>query len=529
MQTFHYPQSDLDDRRALLGVLGTFWARTYEAVDQLNTYTQATADSVAQTQLNLLEAVAALSRYEIPIFHTENWYPLVLKKSQLNRTAANSYKFDEVGLMFDSGAAVQFDGFANRDFFAFPAPSDFAGAGQIFDRLLFPEFALLGGTDFIVDTTNSAIIFTENPFEQATVIRRPVYSGDTLVDEEITLWAFKAKFDYQYLFRQFAYAVNIQIGSSENAKRFVNAIMTGLIVGGAADGAIDAALSAVFDVPLVKENSETVEVITLDNHGLFIATDKNVYRFAADATPIVVVGQLLNAGDALTNAFEFIDLNRGVVPSALPALALDNGYTSGCFYSDLIFENKEVPITVDVNHPSGYTYVSFPLAGFPHDVRRFFDEMHARGIESIPTTPPECDTTGANKRLGTLAHILDKRTKPVGEPQADDLPATINPLKFLSENVLRNNAAVVVVRVPALGKNHLGLYNIRHVRQLLPPYAALFFVYQLAGKKDKLSGVTDVTEDTTKFKGAEPLSDAVPAAYVNDRGVMVRTLSGTCQ
>lgn len=529
MQTFKYPQSDLDNREALLAVLGTFWARTYEAVDQLSTYTQATADSVAQTQLNLLEAVAALSRYKLPIFHTENWYPLVLKKSQLNITAANAYKFDEGGLLFDSGVSIAFDGLASRDFFAFPAPADFAGAGQIFDRLLFPDFALIGGTDFIVDTANQALIFAVNPFEQDTVTRQPIYSGDTLVDEEITLWAFKAKFDYKYLFRQFAYAVNIQIASSENAKQFVNAIMTGLLIGGASDAAIDSALSAILDVPLVKEDNETVEVITLDNHGLLIATDKNVYRFASDAVSVVTVGQVLNAGDALTNAFEFINLNRGMIPAALQALALDNGYTSGCFYSDLIFENAEVPIKAETDHPSGYTYVSFPLAGFPHDIRRFFDELHARGIESIPTTPAECDTTGANRRLGTLAHILDRRTNPIGEPQAGDLPATINPLKLLAENVLRNNAAIVVIRVTALGKNHLGLYNIRHIRQLLPPYAALFFVYQLAGKKDVIDGVTDITENTRKFKGADPLSDAVPVAYVQDRGVTVRTLSGTCQ
>jgi hypothetical protein len=529
MQKFTYPQSDLDNRRALLGVLGTFWSRTYEAIDQLATYTAAAADVVAQTELNLLEAVAALSRYEIPIFHTENWYPLVLKKSQLNKTAADAYRFDAGGLVFDSGPAITFDGLASRDFFAFPAPKDFVGAGQIFDRLLFPQFALIGGVDFIVDSANSAIIFTTDPFEQETVIRRPVYSGDALVDEEITIWAFKAKFDYQYLFRQFAYAVNVQIGSSENAKQLVNAVITGLLTGGASDSAIDLALSAILDVPLVKENNETVEVITIDNNGLIIATSKNVYRFAADAVPVVVIGQTLNAGDALTDAFKFIDLNRGVLPDDLTALALDSGYTSGCFYGDLIFENRDVPLVVDVIHPSGYTYVSFPVAGFPPDVRRFFDELHARGIESIPTTPAECDKTGANRRLGTLAHILDRRNNPVGEPQPDDLPTTINPLKLLAENVLRNNTAIVTIRVAELGKNHLGLYNIRHIRQLLPPYAALFFVYQLTGKNDRLSGTNDITEDTTKFKGAEPLFDAVPVALVRDRGVMVRTLSGTCQ
>jgi hypothetical protein len=530
MQTFIYPASDLDQVKPLIASLGSFWARTYTGKDQLTSYASATAAAVAQTERNLLETVAALSRYELPIFHTENWYPLTLKKSQTNVTPANAYRFDADRLQFDTGTAIAFDGAADRDFYAFPAPADFAAAGQIFDRLVFPNLALIGGTDFIVDTADAVVIFTSNPFDIATASRRPVYdANDNLVDEEITLWAFKASFDYSYLFQQFAYAVNINIASSENAKKLVNAIITGLLDGGASDRAVNGALSAIFDVPLVETNGEVVELVTLDNTGLVIATDKQVYRFSSAATPLVAVSDTLNAGDRLTDTFEIINLNRGVVPDTITALALDSGFTSGCYYSDLVFENKDVPLLVDHDHPSGYTYVSFQLAGFPHDIRRFFDELHARGISQIPQTPPECDKTGANKRLGTLAHILDRRIKPAGEPQIDDLPATINPLKFLVENVLRNNSGIVFVRASELGKNHLGLYNIRHIRQLLPPYAALFFIYQLSGKKDAISGLFDVNENIGKFKGLAPQQDIVPAALVHDRGVTVRTLSGTCQ
>lgn len=530
MQTFTYPASDLDNVKTLLSSLGSFWARTYTGKDQLQSYVQGTAVTVAQTELNLLETVAALSRYDVPIFHTENWYPLVLKKSQTNRTPADTYRFDEAALQFDDGPTATFDGVATRDFYAFPAPDNFVSAGQIFDRLVFPNFSLIGGTDFVVDTLNSAIIFTTNPFELETVSRRPVYSaGDELVDEEITLWAFKAAFDYEYLFKQFAYAVNINIASSENAKALVNAVITGLLAGGASDRALYGALSAICDTPLVATDGETVELITLDNDGLIIATDKQAYRFSAAATPIVAIGDRLNAGDRLTNTFELVNLNRGTVPDMITALALDSGFTSGCYYSDLIFENKEVPLIVNTAHPSGYTHVSFPLAGFPHDLRRFFDELHDRGIAQIPQTPAECDKTGANRRLGTLAHILDRRAQPVGEPQADDLPATINPLKFLVENVLRNNSGIVFIRVSELGKNHLGLYNIRHIRQLLPPYAALFFVCQLSGVKDAISGPLNVNENISKFMGMTPLQDTVPVALVRDRGVVVRTLSGTCQ
>jgi hypothetical protein len=529
MQNFTYPQSDLDNGTALLRVLGSFWAKTYGRKDQLRTYTQAVAAGAGQTQLNLLETVAALSRFEIPVFHTENWYPLTLKKSQLNDTTNNLYKFDTDNLVFDQGLVVQFDAQAARDFYSFPAPASLVSATHIFDRVLFPNFALAAGTDFKIDSTNQAIVFTENPFNTTSVTRQPIYAENgALVDEEITLWVFKAAFDYQYVFTQFAYAINAQLKSSEGAKALINAIFDGLVVGGASAAVLDAALAAICDIPTAAADGEVVETIARDGRGVFIATDKNLYRFSEAAEPVVTAGQTLHAGDKLTNAIEIVHLNRGVVPDSLTALALDNGYTAACFYGDLIFENKEVAVSVDTAHPSGYTYVSFPVAGFPADVRHFFDELHQRGVSNLPTTPQNCDPADA-KRKGTLAHILDRRTNPFGEPDATDLPTTINPLKFLVQNVLRNNAFVVTVRVSGLGKNHLGLYNIRHVRQLLPPYSAMFLIYNVDGKKDAIDGNLAVAEDITRFKGMAPKRDNVAANLVRDAGIIVRKMSGICQ
>jgi hypothetical protein len=529
MQTFTYPSSDLDTREALLNVLGSFWSRTYTGVDQLHSYTRATAAAVAQTQLNLLETVAAISRFDVPVFHTENWLPVVLRKSDTNVTSVNQYKFDVGEFEFDGTPGLQFDAFAGSDFFAFPVPETLRTPAKLFDKLLFPTFALSGGVDFVVDDINHVIVFVSDPFASTTVTRRPIYDGDKLVDEEITLWAFKAQLDYQYVFQQFAYAVNINLQSSDNAKKLVNAVIDGLLAGGATAAILSEVFAAVFDVPVVKTASETVAAMSVDNAGLFIATDKHVYRFDALANPVVAVGDTLGRGDRLVDVFDIFEINRGEVPNAITALAVDSGFTAACFYGDLVFENKNVPLVVDSAHPSKYTYVSFPVSGLPSDVARFFDEMHARGIEQIPQTPAECDTTGANRRLGTLAHILDRRKTPIGEPTADDLPATINPLQFLVKNVFRNNAVIARVQVSRLGKNHLGLYNIRHVRQLLPPGSALFLIYALNSKTQQINPVDSLFETIDLFKAAEPLSDSVPNSLVHDRGVMVRTISGTCQ
>lgn len=528
MQKFTYPASDLDRVRALFRVLGSFWAITYHAKDQLRAFTQAIATGVQQNVDNVDEVADALSRHDIQIFHTENWMPLVLKKSQLNKTSINEYKFDVDSLQFDDQTGVTFDQLKQTNLYAFPVGKNVVEVASVYDKILTPTYHLIKGVDFIIDRVNSVILFTLNPFELAEIVPEAEYKNNEIADESITLWGFKAKVDYNRLFRQFAYAVNMRLKSSSNSKKLINAIFDGLISAGASARVLSAALSAICDVPTVETDGEIVEVITQDNRGLFIATDRQVYRFEAGVIPIVAVGDVLRSGDNLVNAFEIISLNRGQLPDHVTALALDSGFTAACYYSDLIFENLDVPLEIDENHPSGFTYVKFKLGGFPPDINKFFDEMHARGIESI-ATGPDVECIPPRARGGTLAHMLDLRKNPVGEPSADDLPETINPLKFITENVLKNNTTLVIIRVPELGKNHLGLYNIRHIRQLIPPHTAIIFNYLIGGRLDQIIPEDSIQEVLDKFKAAEPIADVVPELFVHDRGVTVRVISGSCQ
>jgi hypothetical protein len=251
-----------------------------------------------------------------------------------------------------------------------------------------------------------------------------------------------------------------------------------------------------------------------------------------------------------------------------------------------VFENKVVPLIVDTNHPSGYTFVKFDLGGFPADVERFFDELHMRGVDAAETVKEACfyspieyasleafpsrivngkkvpyGMTGRvyravdtgwlyrwapsidaapgtyeqivrvppDRKLGTLAHMLDKRRQPDSEPSERHLPATINPLRFLIENVLRNNVFIVRIDVPALGQNRLGLYNVRHLRQVIPPQTAMIVIFELAAKTDKINAEKQVAEEVDSFKGIEPQTDTIDENYVKDNGALLTTLSGTCQ
>jgi hypothetical protein len=241
-----------------------------------------------------------------------------------------------------------------------------------------------------------------------------------------------------------------------------------------------------------------------------------------------------NAWDALTTESEeelLVDPNDEQcqpVRKTIAAIAVDSGFLASCFYGDIVFENKLVPLEVNTTHPSGYTYVKFRLGGYPADIEQFFDEVHARGVQAaeLRKSQPDC---APKLKIGTLAHLLDKRVNAGTEPTASQLPKTINPLRFLVENVLRNNVFVVRIYVNALGLNQLGLYNIRHLRQLLPPQTAMIVIFELAVDKDKITPENAVFEAVTRFTGMNPANDDVPVSSVHDLGATARLVSGTCQ
>lgn len=568
---FIYPGSDFDRSRNLIAALGSFWARTYTGVDQVHSYAIATAQVVNQTYQNLIETIESLSRFDVPLFHAETLTPIVLKKSERNSARTTITQFDRNLATFDSG--LRFDVPPTTTFFSFPLPAELTDVMQFFNRITYPTGVLIKNSDFLIDTTRNAIVFAKDPFENPVFTKRP--SPDNPDDEELTLWGFCGQFDYNTVFNQFAYAVGIKLRTSQAYKDLTNAIISGLVEGGATAAVLDSAIAAICGVPVSVGPVEIVELIDDDSRGLLIVTDKAVYRFAENTVPRVEVGQTIHAGTPLVNGidvYEFfvgntyaretpgeviccpspnnvltsnaweplateaedellIDPNADACQPArraITALALDSGFLASCFYGDLVFENQNVPLEVNTAHHTGYTYVKFRLGGYPADVQQFFDEIHERGVQAaeFQKAQPDC---APRLKIGTLAQLLDKRVNAATEPTAAHLPKTINPLRFLIENVLRNNVFVVRISVSSLGLNHLGLYNIRHLRQLLPPQTAMIVIFELAADKDKITPENAVFEAVTRFTGMNPANDDVPVFLVNDLGATARLVSGTCQ
>jgi hypothetical protein len=538
MANYRYPQTDYDRAQNMLALLGSFWAEFYHGRDQISSVVAAKGQVENQTINDLMEAANALARESCPVFHTDNWYMLRLLASEKNTGVTSLLTYDTAGALFDS--TYQYGVPPETRTYSFPAPADLHDVRQIYNRFTEPSLCLTNGVDFVL--RNGAVIFAQDPFTDPRVAKRAVYLNGEVVDEEAAVWLFRGSFDYETLYRQYGYVLGMKFRSGLAYRDMLNAFFDAL-VGGTSSQQLLMAAAAITGIPLVIEPTETVTDIVSDYRGVAVVTDQHVYRFSDTTVPTVSVGDVVHAGDTVSDALQVVELNRGEIPDDLHALAMGRGFLANCYYADLIFENKEVPLEVDTNHPSGFTYVSFGLGGFPLDVSRFFDDMHERGIaasqlpvddcepgQTVLIPGDECDGIGTPDqriRRGTLAHLLDVRENPIGEPTAASLPATINPLQFLVQNVLRANAVLIRVKASGLQANGLGLHASTYLRQIVPPHTAVILCVDLTPAQERIT--EDMfDEGLSTFQAMGPIDDQITEDMFREL-VSVKTVSGTCQ
>ena len=102
-----FPTTVYDRPQQLLSALGSFWTELYGGKDQVFSYVLGKAQVEWQTQLDLLELLAALSRYTVPLYHRDNWYCLALRASQRNTPGSSLAHFGD-GSRYDDGQ-LRFD------------------------------------------------------------------------------------------------------------------------------------------------------------------------------------------------------------------------------------------------------------------------------------------------------------------------------------------------------------------------------------------------------------------------------------
>jgi hypothetical protein len=518
MTVFRYPQNDFDDSERLLGLLGSFWATAYQGNSLLEDLAGTTGQMAQQSHLQLLELVCSVSRYSVPIFHQSSWYSLRILESELNSDTSLVAKYSTPAAeTYSSATTLAYAEIPEQTFYSVAKPEGLEDVKVIFNRLAAPSVELTKNIDFWV--RDSVITVRDNPFDNPRIPKRTILSGDgTVTDRECVLWLYRGQWDWDTVYEQFGYALRLKLKSSQGYKDFINAIFDAFVAGTSVRTQAQA-LAAAFGIPLVVEAEETVESIVNDADKLNIITDAHVYQFPIGTTPVVSVGDVVRAGDPVTNLFQTFEFNRGTIidPADISALSIGSGVLAWGFWGDLTWENQEEAVLVEEG-VDGYTKVSWNLGGFPFDTEKFWDDVHTAGV-------------AANE---TLAMLLDGRENPTGQPTANSLPTTVNPLQFLVDNLLRNNAYVVKVKPGGQLSNQLAFVPVAQLRKIQPPHTLMMIIVELVYADSPVimdgPGTAAVPgyEETVGGFPCMVISETLdPATYVTER-VRTSTIGGRC-
>ena len=505
MATFTYPQNDFDDPDVLLGLLGSFWATTYQGNPLLQDLTKSAGQMAQQTYFQFLELIQSVSRHDIPLFHKDNWYALTFTETELEENSAvvAEYERDNT-LKYSPSTNTAYGDKVNQPYFYVGRPSDLTNASVIHSGIVSPAVTLTDGIDFWLE--DSYVVFRENPFDNALIAKRDVLDSDGSVkDKECTVWIYRGSWDWKLVYEQFGYVLRLNMPSSQNYKDFVNAVMDALVDGTSLKSQ-QTALSVSFGVPVVKEAEETVKVITKDSKYLNVITDSHVYQFPKTNNTLVAVGDVVKAGQSLTDALQFFELNRGetIAASQVPAITVDEGLLAWGFMSGITFNNENVSLVV-TEDVDGYTKVSWELGGFSLDVDKFWDDIHKKGISEGKT----------------LAMLLDERANPVGQPTAASLPTTVNPLQFLVDNFLRNNAFIVKLKAGS-GNDKLPFLPASQIKKIQPPHSVMILIVELVYAD---SPVIMESAGTATDPGYEEDLSSYPAMAIVEPGTLSSVLS----
>ena len=497
MATLNYRENVYDRGDFMLGRLGTFWNSIFQDKTFLKNYYRGTFLDAGQTYLNYLEAIATISRQDCPVFHRENWFYLTFRESNLD---AAVIRYGD-GNTYGDGHLYGIR--AERSSFSIPLPENLKGSHFIFNRIIQPTLTYTSGVDYEFDLQKGLLTFRENPFDNPLIpVRDITGAGGEIIDREAALWGYNGSVDLQYLWTHWGYALQAFMESSDLYKDFLNALADSYVQGPSLQS-IQGLIAALTGVPIIQEFTETVEQILRTDDVAQVVTDLNVYELLPNANIIVAVGDVLRGGAALTDAFLLLELNDRL-PTAveLPGFSFDSNFIAGDYFSTLLFENKDVELQYLGIDENDKAVVQFEISGFPNDILSFWQRAQAPGA------------TGGK----VLADFLDTREIQETPPTPANLPAKVNPLLLVLDNLMDNNLILVVLRPGQFPLDAPGVSFFSYLRRAMQPQTT-YIVYVEVDAGSEYIDLSDPAlqeEGVELFDTPEPVLDEIFASFVEE-------------
>ncbi len=449
--------------------LGSVWRDLLSDADLLRYHQWAKLQLTGDVYLRAVAMAAAQSIQTVEPFVARQWRLIRLLESELHNDS-NKVRYGS-GKTFGDGTVF---GQVASHSFIWPVASDIAEIGLLVDHVIEPAH-VFDISNCIFDPTLRQLSFAANPFDLLEAL--PVYDdAGTLVDRQVLLWARNVQEDHRTPYLRFGSVLGIKSDSSADYTAVLRACWAMLVKGPSIEDLKRGILASV-GLPYTV-GSETVEIVQTDDEGLAVVTDQNVYRFHADATPLVEAGDLLVEGQALVDTVQVIEFASGTTPdySLLPGLAA--GPELANVASTLVFPNVDETFTFTDN--AGVVEARFSVFGHAADVEAFWAAVHTAGIASGRTLANWLGVSGTGVTLA------------------------VNPLKWMLQNVLLGNVLAIVLKPQHFRAFETGF--IRRIRSLIPAGTLLVTQIALEPASDVLD-LSELDETVTLYDAIVPPTD----------------------
>lgn len=526
---YDYPTHTVTDPNYLYHSLGSFWIQVFNEQGTIKGYTMAQAEEIIQRYMDLVEVVRAYSVEDVPIYHTERWYPIIIQRSN----------FGHIPLLFESpsspdvarfGAQAATDPYYAYAIFKFGFPKtpiskvytfdpadELAKFSVLTDRVINPSTVLVNEVDvklngktlyfnkdlFTIDSIPKANLVTNDGTPQTFIDS----NGAVLQDQIIILWAYNAQIDKGILFKNYGYLFDLKLKNDAFFKDVLKSVVN-LYVDGPTIRTLRAVACAFLGVSTVQEKEEIIEELFDDALFHYIVTNKNTYTFDHyySYLPEVQVGKTMYAGDQLVDAALYFDevqskswwrnslspkvtipesknlnLDTYKISKQYPYMVFPSHLFLGNYQDRLIFKNESDLITMDAEGN-----IHFPVYGKTEDITTFHQQI--------------------NKNKEAIAAALHL---------SSSVPAiTLNPLDFLFTYFLKSNTALLKFNFSSLDQVRLFMSFYGVISDIMPKHVYMMFFFEFAFNTEVYA--LDTTSDrsflsnstTTAMPGSIDGSDA---------------------
>ena len=448
--------------------LGSLWRSIHKGDDMVRGLQQARGVRLAQLYVNILEAAKLQDRNGAPVFHRELWHPIVIRRSQRNKSQENLLEIGGTekvigpqpeGSLYGKGVEFKIGKMANFEkYVTYPVDAEIVGGAlSIVDNIIKPAVSMTGEEDYYI--RNNTIIF---PIENDPLADDSAFERDDLpniienddgtlgADVEAVLWASDVLIDKDYIADHLSYVLGANSPSSDVVKRILNAAWSSTTEGLTKE-LVQTFLAAMLNVPVIQGERETVIDITNEYDeddewketpiAQIVTTDKQNYRVSPKATlrKNVRQGKTLSRGSLLDETIRiYTNLNADL--STNYSVPLSQDLPSITIPRTILRARTEYGVyamwgtSTVKKYGSDENHLYFDIGGNSGDVMAFWEDIWEKS---------DADGTKMSKILGEegteicpaeffLKHLVGANTMfvVIDNSQADDTSMMRNPMFF---------------------------------------------------------------------------------------------------